>query len=73
MQIELLVKEAFENANRNGYYFYSMEPIEIAYDMVDFDSDIGDFALTDDKGDIDSDKFEMLTTIIQNNMKDHDV
>lgn len=57
MQIELLVKEAFE----------------IAYDMVDFDSDIGDFALTDDKGDIDSDKFEMLTTIIQNNMKDHDV
>lgn len=63
--ITKLVEGAFRRANRNGYYFYIMEPIEIAYDMADYDSDISEWVLSN-SGDIDNDKFEQLTGVIQN-------
>ena len=73
MQIEFLVKTAFQNANRNGYYYYIMDATEIAYDMTDYTAEIYNEQILEyilnENGGIDSEQFEKLTMTIQQSLK----
>jgi hypothetical protein len=63
-QLEFLVREAFYNSPKTNSYYYIMEPVEIAYELVDEQRNISEYVLNKN-GDIDSDKFETLTITIQ--------
>lgn len=67
-QLEFLVREAFYNSPKTSSYYYIMEPIEIAYELVDEQQHIAEY-VSNKNGDIDSDKFETLTMTIQKLIK----
>jgi hypothetical protein len=62
-QLEFLVREAFYNSLKGNSYYYIMEPVEIAYELVDEQRNIAEY-VSNVNGDIDSDKFETLTMTI---------